>query len=195
MNFNQELGLKIKKLRLNEKLTLVECSELTGLSVGFLSQIENGKTSISIDNLQIIAKCLDVELNYFFVQDEEKQNVMITRKWSQNSSKKSDKIASTLLSDFENAKSIISSLLTFAPGTKADRCEETHDGDVFFYVIEGILILQTENGVAHLYPGDSAHFNAKRGFSYWNESPFITRTFLRKNGVKYRGLDEREERL
>lgn len=35
MNFNQELGLKIKKLRLNEKLTLVECSELTGLSVGF----------------------------------------------------------------------------------------------------------------------------------------------------------------
>ncbi|MFR3387025.1 MAG: helix-turn-helix domain-containing protein [Lachnospiraceae bacterium] len=104
MNFNQELGLKIKKLRLNEKLTLVECSELTGLSVGFLSQIENGKTSISIDNLQIIAKCLDVELNYFFVQDEEKQNVMITRKWSQNSSKKSDKIASTLLSDFENAK-------------------------------------------------------------------------------------------
>ena len=169
MNFNQELGLKIKKLRLNEKLTLVECSELTGLSVGFLSQIENGKTSISIDNLQIIAKCLDVELNYFFVQDEEKQNVMITRKWSQNSSKKSDKIASTLLSDFENAKSIISSLLTFAPGTKADRCEETHDGDVFFYVIEGILILQTENGVAHLYPGDSAHFNAKRGFSYWNE--------------------------
>lgn len=132
MNFNQELGLKIKKLRLNEKLTLVECSELTGLSVGFLSQIENGKTSISIDNLQIIAKCLDVELNYFFVQDEEKQNVMITRKWSQNSSKKSDKIASTLLSDFENDKSIISFLLTFAPGTKADRCEETHDGDVFF---------------------------------------------------------------
>lgn len=180
MNFNQELGLKIKKLRLNEKLTLVECSELTGLSVGFLSQIENGKTSISIDNLQIIAKCLDVELNYFFVQDEEKQNVMITRKWSQNSSKKSDKIASTLLSDFENDKSIISFLLTFAPGTKADRCEETHDGDVFFYVIEGILMLQTENGVAHLYPGDSAHFNAKRGFSYWNESPFITRTFFAK---------------
>lgn len=180
MNFNQELGLKIKKLRLNEKLTLMECSELTGLSVGFLSQIENGKTSISIDNLQIIAKCLDVELNYFFSQDEGQQNVTITRKWSQNSSKKSDKIASTLLSDFANDKSIISFLLTFSPGTEADRCEEAHDGDVFFYVLEGILMLQTETGTAHLYPGDSAHFNAKNGFSYWNESPFITRTFFAK---------------
>ena len=42
MNDNQELGQKIKTLRLSEKLTLVECSEITGLSVGFLSQIENG---------------------------------------------------------------------------------------------------------------------------------------------------------
>ena len=66
MNDNQELGQKIKTLRLSEKLTLVECSEITGLSVGFLSQIENGKTSIAIDNLQLLANCFEVEMSYFF---------------------------------------------------------------------------------------------------------------------------------
>ena len=33
MNDNQELGQKIKTLRLSEKLTLVECSEITGLKM------------------------------------------------------------------------------------------------------------------------------------------------------------------
>ena len=47
MNDNQELGQKIKTLRLSEKLTLVECSEITGLSVGFLSQIENAKEELA----------------------------------------------------------------------------------------------------------------------------------------------------
>lgn len=180
MNFNQELGMKIKNLRLKEKLTLTECGELTGLSVGFLSQIENGKTSISIDNLQTIAKCLGVELNYFFAPDEEKLNLTITRKWNQKSDKKSDGITNTVLSDVENNKNIISSILTFIPGGQEDRSEEYHDGDVFFYVIEGILTLQIESGRYQLYPGDSAHFNAQNGFSCWNESPFVTRAFFAK---------------
>ena len=42
MNDNQELGQKIKTLRLSEKLTLVECSEITGLSVGFGKLLRSG---------------------------------------------------------------------------------------------------------------------------------------------------------
>lgn len=180
MNFNQELGLKIKKLRLKEKLTLTECGELTGLSVGFLSQIENGKTSISIDNLQTIAKCLGVELNYFFVPDEEKLNITITRKWNQKFDRQSNKIGSTVLSDVKNDRNIISSILTFVPECPEEKIEEYHEGNVFFYVTEGILTLQIEGETNELYPGDSAHFNAQNGFSCWNSSPFITRAFYVK---------------
>ena len=76
MNYNQELGKKLKTIRLSEKLTLSECSEITGLSVGFLSQIENGKTSIAIDNLQLLADCFGVDISYFFESDAKKKNVV-----------------------------------------------------------------------------------------------------------------------
>ena len=87
MNYNQELGKKLKTIRLSEKLTLSECSEITGLSVGFLSQIENGKTSIAIDNLQLLADCFGVDISYFFESDAKKKNVVVVRKWNRKDEK------------------------------------------------------------------------------------------------------------
>lgn len=61
-----DIGKKIKKLRTNKKLTLKELSEKTNLSIGFLSQLERGLTTVAIDSLTKIAKELDVSLTYFF---------------------------------------------------------------------------------------------------------------------------------
>ncbi len=61
-----DIGKKIKKLRTNKKLTLKELSERTNLSIGFLSQLERGLTTVAIDSLTKIAKELDVNLTYFF---------------------------------------------------------------------------------------------------------------------------------
>ena len=40
-------------------------SEQTGLSIGFLSQLERGMTTIAIDSLANVAKVLGVELSDF----------------------------------------------------------------------------------------------------------------------------------
>ena len=114
MNDNQELGQKIKTLRLSEKLTLVECSEITGLSVGFLSQIENGKTSIAIDNLQLLANCFEVEMSYFFETDSRKKDVVVKRTWNRMGAKKGDKIFCASLTD-ENTTPYI--IIVTAPGS------------------------------------------------------------------------------
>ena len=45
-----DIGKKIKKLRTNKKLTLKELSERTNLSIGFLSQLERGLTTVAIDS-------------------------------------------------------------------------------------------------------------------------------------------------
>lgn len=180
MNFSQELGLKIKRIRLNKKMTLADCSEATGLSAGFLSQIENGKTSISIDNLQSFAKCLGVEINYFFDPDEKKQNIVISRKSNRKSKILSETVLETALSDNEKNMNILPSVITIEPETKWDGRLKRQEGDVFFYVMDGILSLQIGDDIQKLFPGDAAHFLGQRGYAYWNDSPFVTHIFFAK---------------
>ena len=69
MDPNLTVGAKIKTLRTEKKYTLKALSDLTGFSVGFLSQIERGISSVAVDSLAKIAKCLDVPLSTFFAAE------------------------------------------------------------------------------------------------------------------------------
>lgn len=181
MNYNQELGKKLKTLRLSEKLTLSECSEVTGLSVGFLSQIENGKTSIAIDNLQLLADCFGVDMSYFFESDVRKKNVVVVRKWNRKDEKLLKRGYSASLTDEKMNMNMLPKIITLSPGQKASSAEQyVWDGDVFFYVIDGILMLKTGGQTHEMYPSDAAHFDARGGYSFWNASPFVTHVFLAK---------------
>ena len=66
MNHNLPIGEKIKALRNANNLTLKQLGEMTNLSVGFLSQMERGMSSIAIDTLEKIASVLNVSLTSFF---------------------------------------------------------------------------------------------------------------------------------
>lgn len=52
-----DVGKKIKELRTNKNLTLKDLSAKTNLSIGFLSQLERGLTTIAIDSLETILLC------------------------------------------------------------------------------------------------------------------------------------------
>ena len=181
VNYNQELGKKLKTLRLSEKLTLSECSEITGLSVGFLSQIENGKTSIAIDNLQLLADCFGVDISYFFESEARKRNVAIVRKWNRKDEKFLKRGYSASLTDEKMNMNMLPKIITLAPGQKPSGAEQyVWEGDVFFYVIDGIFMLKTGGQTYEMYPSDAAHFDARGGYSFWNSSPFVTHVFLAK---------------
>lgn len=59
------VGQRIKARRLELKLTLYQLGRLTGLSKGYLSQIENDIHKPTESRLQQIADALSVEPNYF----------------------------------------------------------------------------------------------------------------------------------
>ena len=62
MSATTDIGSKIKKYRKEKKYTLKNLSEQTGLSIGFLSQLERGITTIAIDSLANVADVLGVEM-------------------------------------------------------------------------------------------------------------------------------------
>jgi transcriptional regulator with XRE-family HTH domain len=57
-------GDRIKALRSDRKLTQEQLSAAAGISIGFLSDVETGKSNIGADKLLDLAEALDVTLDY-----------------------------------------------------------------------------------------------------------------------------------
>jgi len=61
----EDLGQRVRELRLERSLTIRELSELSGVSVNTLSMIENCKTSPSVNTLRQIAAALQIAMPKF----------------------------------------------------------------------------------------------------------------------------------
>jgi transcriptional regulator with XRE-family HTH domain len=63
------IGHHVRRLRMEQKLTLHQLAEMTSLSAPYLSQIENDKASPSITSLQQIARALKARIVDFFTDE------------------------------------------------------------------------------------------------------------------------------
>ena len=61
------LNKRLKQLRKNHELTLKQLSERSGLSIPFLSDIERGTSSVSIESLWKIAGVYEIDLATLFL--------------------------------------------------------------------------------------------------------------------------------
>lgn len=75
----KELGKKVKQLRLNKGLALKDLASKTKLTSSFLSQLEKGITSPSVDSLRKIAYALETTVGSFFEEREAKEFVFTKR--------------------------------------------------------------------------------------------------------------------
>ena len=74
-----ELGRRIRKLRLERRMTLKQVEHAAGLSATHLSEIERGRTSPTIGALVRIARALEKETSYFIERDERPDVAHVTR--------------------------------------------------------------------------------------------------------------------
>jgi transcriptional regulator with XRE-family HTH domain len=61
------VGAQIRRRRRDRDLTLARVAELTGLNIGYLSQVENDKASPSLETLAALAAALDVPIAWFLL--------------------------------------------------------------------------------------------------------------------------------
>ncbi|GAE00795.1 DNA-binding protein [Clostridium botulinum B str. Osaka05] len=61
-----EIAEKIRNLRKEKNLTLKDLGEKTGLSISFLSQVENNSSSLAITSLKKNCRCIKCTYNLFF---------------------------------------------------------------------------------------------------------------------------------
>jgi transcriptional regulator with XRE-family HTH domain len=62
-----KVGAGIRRRRRDRGLTLAAVAQLTGLNIGYLSQVENDKASPSLETLAALAEALDVPIAWFLL--------------------------------------------------------------------------------------------------------------------------------
>lgn len=80
MKDKEKFGAEVRRLRLNKGLSQEELAKLSGFSGrSSIQMIEKGKTNISLDRLEAMAKALDIAPSYFldFVINEGNKELMI----------------------------------------------------------------------------------------------------------------------
>jgi transcriptional regulator with XRE-family HTH domain len=68
MSLSSNLGVIIKSRREDLNLTIRELARRTGLSASFISQIERGKSNVSLESLGKLSETLDCSMKDFFME-------------------------------------------------------------------------------------------------------------------------------
>lgn len=162
-----EVGWRIRSIRTRKRMTLRALSAASGLSVGFLSQIERGLSSFSISSLRSVCQALDVSLADVLVMSNAPGNAILVDP-RHSSITKSDNRPHVSLSDSSIKYRFLSSgfpgrrfeavVGEMAPNGHSE--PHTHEGEEFGYVLEGKIVLVSDEDRHELGPGDSYHLMA-----------------------------------
>ncbi len=162
-----KLGEKIRDLRLKRGNTLKHISEITGLSVPLLSQVENDAVSPPVATLLRIARALEVGISHFFREEESKERAVVVRKHERKKAFRSihTHIQETgytyeALAYTKNGKHMEPFLVDFEPRKKAQVSFLKHRGEEFVFVFRGRLAFCYEHEEIILEAGDSLYFES-----------------------------------
>ncbi len=153
------LGTRLRELRQQRGLTLEQVAEESGLSVSFLSMVERDKVSISVDNLERLARYYNVHMVHFFNGPDESP-VLVTRRaeiFQRVTETSKGPAAVTLLANRPNAR-LEPLLVHIAPGMEEPHFRK-HEADTLVYILEGQAYLISESGEQiELNQGDLAYY-------------------------------------
>lgn len=162
----QSLGKRLKALRNERGLTLVQLGEQVGLSASYLSQIERSVATPSLSRLTTIASVLGVGVGYFF-EDDVSSPCIVRLNQGKRLGDTAD-AAVELLSANPPDKQIQPYRVVCQPGTSRNQ-PPTHPGEKFCFVLKGQLTVTVGEETFVLEAGDSIHFQTLQPHSWRNE--------------------------
>jgi transcriptional regulator with XRE-family HTH domain len=161
------LGQKIKTLRQRKGLSLQQIAEKTNLSVPLVSQIEGEVVAPPVATLLKISKALNVNIGYFFQEEESGKRAVVVRKNERKQIfRRIHEDPSKIGYYYESLaypkadKHMEPFQVKFEVKKKEDLIFFNHKGEEFLFVLEGQLEFNYENEIFTLEPGDSLYFDS-----------------------------------
>ncbi|WP_100400858.1 helix-turn-helix domain-containing protein [Bacillus sp. FJAT-44742] len=148
-----EIGTKIRAIRNRKKMTIAQMSEGTGLSKGFISNVENNNTSPSISTLSMISTYLGVPMPYLLLEKE--QHMRVVRKNSRTKS-----TFNGLNVEHLSSKGGLKMLIVELPPGATIGEPHAHEGEECHFVLEGKILAEQGEDTVIAEAGDSFSWNA-----------------------------------
>lgn len=159
------IGREVRSFRRQQEITVAELAQITGLSIGMLSKIENGNTSPSLTTLQLLANALSVPLTSFFRRFEETRLAVHTKSGEGVSIDREGTRANhqyNLLGHIgANASGVIVEPYLITLTAESDVFPTfQHGGIETIYMLDGEVDYRHGDDVYPLKPGDTLFFDA-----------------------------------
>lgn len=158
-----EISNRIKQYRLQNNLTIQELADLSHVSKGMVSQIENGRSIPSLPVLINIVDSLGIPLSVFFNDIQQKEELVIVGKKDSYESFEKEGTAGfsylRFLTKTLKASTIDIVLLTLEPENYRDKV--TTDAFEYKYIISGSCEYHIGDHIYSLEAGDSLFFDGR----------------------------------
>lgn len=167
-NDTPKVGARVRSLRRERGLTIEQLAVATGLTKGFISQLERDRTAPSLSSIARICDALGVRLSHIF--ESEPAPALVRKQDRPPVERGPSSTVSHLLSsrDEERFQAIESEI---APGAGAGDVLSSLPGEVeFVYVLEGSLELQVGEETHVLEEGDALTYPLTKPHTWRNAS-------------------------
>ncbi|WP_377509761.1 helix-turn-helix domain-containing protein [Octadecabacter sp. R77987] len=166
-NSMNDLGPRLRRQRHKHGLTLQELGADSGVSVGYLSQVERGNAIPTLGTLSQIAAALHVGVDYFIATPKPVDSLTRAGRRPHFSVSGSSIAYEQIGADFPGHE-LTSFILHVPPGYTSE--EVSHEGEEMIYILDG-AIAQVVDGIEHtMTTGDSLHYLGTSPHSWSNKS-------------------------
>lgn len=163
-----DVGKKLKVLRLGNNLTQEELASRLELTKGYISLLENNKTSPSMSTLFNILEVLGTDVHEFFSKESDQ---VVTFKEEDFYEKDDDVLDHTIYWIVPNAVKYEMEpiMIKLLPGGQSN-IDQPHPGEEFGYVLEGVVTLYLNKKKYILKKGETFYYLANQEHYLVNHS-------------------------
>jgi transcriptional regulator with XRE-family HTH domain len=171
-----QLGKKIRDLRLRRGLTVQRLAEASGLSKGFISQVENDRTSPSLATLSELARSLDTSVAYLVVEEQQVPHVVRASERPRIHVGGNTSRVELLSAQPKRNLELVQAELP--PGLSAGQKRHFHHGEEIVMCLEGRLRLTCGQHVIELEQGDTCHYDGRVPHAVENAGETVARVLI-----------------
>ena len=159
------VGERVKRVREQRALSLLDISQRTGIDVPTLVEIEEGRMAPPLGTVIKLAKALEMKMGYFISGDEEKAYTIVRRGDRKVVSRFDAQKGRHYGYEYESLaphkkdRHMEPFLVTLQPAATEEE-RSTHDGQEFIFVLTGEMEVRLGDEIHVLEPGDSIYYDS-----------------------------------
>jgi transcriptional regulator with XRE-family HTH domain len=154
-----QLGKKIRDLRLRRGMTVQQLALASSLSKGFISQVENDRTSPSLATLSDLARALETSVAYLVVEEERMPHVV--RAAERPRIPFAGEASQVEVLSAQPKRNLEVLMAELPVGVPAGDQRHYHHGEECIVCLDGRVRMTCGDQIIQLEPGDSCHFDGR----------------------------------